>query len=423
MLQKSYKKKTITEDKGDRNNLTLEKPLDSITEEDLKRLIENQVLEKKDLDYKLSLPSNSDAEKKEFLADVSSLANSSGGDLIFGMAQENSTGLPIEVAGIDSENVDKEILRLESMVRDGIEPRIPSFATQPIKLSNSKTVLVLRVQKSWVSPHRVEFKGDHRFYARGSNGKYELDVGQLRNAFAFSNSLNENIKRFRENRVASIYANETPIPFYTTAKMILTLVPLASFNPSVSFDMEKARDKAQFFAPLRYHAGAIGSMRYNLDGLLSYGTDSHSELAFAYTQLYRNGILEVVDANTLQPSGQKNTIPSILFEEILISKLPDYLAGLQYLNVELPIIVFLTLVGVKGYSMTTDILTSVRQKSFELDKDVLLLPETIVNSYNNKAEQVLKPAFDAIWNACGFPRSQNYNEKGEWKPKKDFPFY
>lgn len=402
--------------------MTLEKPLDAITEEDLKRLIENQVLEKKGLDYKLSLPSSSDADKKEFLADVSSLANSSGGDLIFGMAQENSTGLPTEVTGIDSANIDKEILRLESMVRDGIEPRIPSFATQPIKLSNSKTVLVLRVQKSWVSPHRIEFRGDHRFYARSSNGKYELDVGELRNAFTFSNSLNENIKRFRENRVASIYANETPVPFYKTAKIILHLIPLVSFNPSVSFDMEKAREKAQFFAPLRFHAGAIGTMRYNLEGLLSYGTDSQSELAFTYTQLYRNGILEVVDSSTLQPSGQKNYIASTLFEGLLINRLPDYLAGLQYLSVEQPIVIFLTLVGVKGYTMATDILTSVRQRSYDLDKDILLLPETIVNAYGAKVDQVLKPAFDAIWNACGFPSSQNYNEKGEWKPKKNFPF-
>ena len=114
--------------------MTLEKPLDSINEQDLKQLIENQVLEKKGLDYKLSLPSNSDADKKEFLADVSSFANSSGGDIIYGMAQDNTTGLPMELVGIDSVNLDQETLRLESIIREGIEPRIPSVTPHLIKL-------------------------------------------------------------------------------------------------------------------------------------------------------------------------------------------------------------------------------------------------------------------------------------------------
>ena len=51
------------------------KDLAAITELDLKSLIENSVLEQKTLDYKKMLPGNSDSEKKEFLADVSSFAN------------------------------------------------------------------------------------------------------------------------------------------------------------------------------------------------------------------------------------------------------------------------------------------------------------------------------------------------------------
>ncbi len=400
--------------------MTLEKPLESITEDDLKQLIENQVLEKKRLDYKLMLPTNADVDKKEFLGDVSSFANSSGGDLIYGISQDNSSGLPRDIVGLDSGNVDREILRLESIIRDGVEPRIPSISVQPIRLTNSKTVLILRVQKSWVSPHRIRFKGDHRFYARSSNGKYELDVGELRNAFTLSNSLNENIRRFRENRIAAIHANETAIPFSKTAKIVLHIIPISAFDPSVSLDMEKARAEAKYFVPLRYSAGATGTMRYNLEGLLAYVTGS-SGLAFSYTQLYRSGIIEIVDSLTLDSNEGKKTIPSVLFEELLIGMLPNYLTGLKYLNVEQPIIVFLTLIGVNGYSMATDALTAVRQKSYEIDKDILLLPETITNSYETKAEKILKPAIDAIWNSCGFPKSPYFDEKGQWK--KPNPFF
>ena len=61
------------------------KSLDKITESDLQELIDNGVAEGKTLDYKEKLSGNSDAEKKEFLYDVSSFANASGGNLIFGI--------------------------------------------------------------------------------------------------------------------------------------------------------------------------------------------------------------------------------------------------------------------------------------------------------------------------------------------------
>ena len=391
--------------------MTLEKTLDSLTKEDLTQLIENQVIEKKDLEYKLSLPSNRDEEKKEFLADIVSFANSSGGDIIYGMAQDNTTGFPMELTGIGSANIDQEILRIESIIRDGIEPRIPSVITHSIALENSKAMLIIRIQKSWVSPHRIKFKGDHRFYARGTNGKYELDVGELRNAFTLSENINEKIKKFRENRISSIFANETPVAFYNNAKVVLHLVPLISFNPSTAYDIQRIASKVSYYKPM-YCSG--WGHRYNLDGLLSYSVGS-SELSHSYTQFYRNGIVEAVDGLLLKPDGTEKNIPSIAYERELISSLPDYLSGLKYLNVELPIVIFLTLVGVKGYAMTTS--SFFEGRSCLIDREILLLPEVLINSYEVNAAEVLRPIFDAVWNSCGFAKSLNYNDSGEWKPR------
>ena len=64
--------------------MSLNKPLDQIEERDLQELLAGQVSEHKTLEYKLALPGNSDSERKEFLADVSSFANAAGGDLIYG---------------------------------------------------------------------------------------------------------------------------------------------------------------------------------------------------------------------------------------------------------------------------------------------------------------------------------------------------
>jgi hypothetical protein len=153
--------------------------------------------------------------------------------------------------------------------------------------------------------------------------------------------------------------------------------------------------------------------RYNLEGFLTYSIGG-SGLSYSYTQVYRNGVIEIVDA--LELSGTKKIIPSIDYERDIIRVLPNYLLALKHLGVQLPIAVFLTLIGVKGYSMATSKLFEGESRT--IDRDILQLPEALVASYDIKTEVVLRPAFDAIWNSCGFAKSLNYDEKGEWKPQR-----
>lgn len=65
------------------------KHIDDITEEDLQLLVDDQISERKTIEYKISIPGNSDSERKEFFADVSSFANSEGGILVYGIEECN----------------------------------------------------------------------------------------------------------------------------------------------------------------------------------------------------------------------------------------------------------------------------------------------------------------------------------------------
>ncbi len=105
----------------------IQKPLDAISEDDLLALISNGVREGRAIDYKRELPGNSDGEKKEFLADVSSFANTSGGDLVFGI--DEAQGLPTQLTGVRSANADLEIRRLDSILASGLDPRIRCTAS------------------------------------------------------------------------------------------------------------------------------------------------------------------------------------------------------------------------------------------------------------------------------------------------------
>src|SRR5687768_1280670 len=137
----------------------VDKPLESITEQDLLDLISNKVREDKRIEFKVCLPGNSDKEKREFLADVSSFANASGGDLIFGMKAQS--GVASQLVGLQLASVDAEILRLENILRDSLDPRIPNIKLRGIDLT-SGAALVIRIARSWIPPHRVKHGGSSK---------------------------------------------------------------------------------------------------------------------------------------------------------------------------------------------------------------------------------------------------------------------
>jgi len=279
-------------------------------------------------------------------------------------------------------------------------------------VSNSKTILIIRIPRSWNIPHRVIFGGHDEFYSRSTNGKYRLDVSELRMAFNLSNTIAERIRRLREDRISKILANETPIPFLKTPKIVLHLIPIISLNPAQIYDISKIHNDPTKMPPI--NSSGL-DYKINFDGFLTYSQDNERKLS-SYVQLFKNGIIEAVESRLLVEHGEKLLIPSYRYEWYLIQSLDYYLDVFQILNVDPPVFIFLTLLGVKGYSMSVDRGISLNYESEIIDRDILLLPEVVIESYNIIKHNVLKPCFDSIWNACGYPRSMNYNEDEKWNP-------
>ena len=119
----------------------LQKPLSEITIDDLSELVANAVSESRNLEFKRELCGTTDSDKKEFLADVSAFANATGGDLIFGIDEVD--GVASAIVGVQNNDLDSQILRLESLIRDGIEPRIPGVRCQLIPSGSLGPVLIL----------------------------------------------------------------------------------------------------------------------------------------------------------------------------------------------------------------------------------------------------------------------------------------
>ena len=160
--------------------------LEQVDVSTLESLLTNEVSESKTIEYKRTLPGRGQSDTVPFLATVSSFANTSGGDLLLGV--EADDGVPVALPGMEIDSLDREKLRLQDMMRNGLEPRLPSEVDiQPVQVKPGKYVLLLRVPRSWVAPHRV--RQNNKFYARTSAGKYPLDVGEIRTAFTMSETV------------------------------------------------------------------------------------------------------------------------------------------------------------------------------------------------------------------------------------------
>lgn len=46
-----------------------------------------------------------------------------------------------------------------------------------------------------------------------------------------------------------------------------------------------------------------------------------------------------------------------------------------------------------------------------IDRDLLLLPEVIIEEYRKTAKENLAPLFVTIWQATGFDRNYNYDQQ------------
>ncbi len=380
-------------------------------EVDLRGLIEDGVPEGRAIEYKLELPGPTDSEKKEFLADVSSFANTNGGTMYFGISEDK--GIPTKLVGLSVSSVDEEIQRLENLLRNGLEPRLPVTRIFDVPLAESRVVLVLEIPRSWALPHRVSLKGHDKFYARNAAGKYPVDVTELRALFSQSETLVDRLKRFRHERLATIRAGESPLGSNALGKLVLHLIPLQSFEPGRFLDLSSLQQDFEL-KPL-YARGSSTSCRHNFDGVLKTAT-SPPVGTYGYLQIFRNGILETVDTGLLSVRDGKKYIPSVTFERELGETVKKYLRSQSAIGVQPPVYVALSLMGVQGYYMSVNEARYYRSDFSDagIDRDELVLPEIAATDPAVNPFELLKPIFDIVWNAAGWPESHNYSN-GEWK--------
>lgn len=376
--------------------------LDGLTFAELEKLL-GDAQESRTLEFKRELVGTKDEDKREFLADISAFANTMGGDIIFGV--ESKQGIAVAVRGVELNDPDAEIQRLENVLRTNLDPRLPRVEMRWISGSDGRGALVIHVPRSWAAPHRVTFRDHAKFYGRNSAGKYALDVGELRAAFVNAEGLIQSVRRFRQERVATVEADEGAVPLRSGAKMIFHIVPLSAFSAPQDIPLDANQSLIQ--PP---GSGMGFNYRHTLEGFSTYrGQENVIESMYTYALLFRSGIIEAVSVVGHEDEQGPFIAPETI-EWDLLKVFGSYCEILTKHAVEPPYYIFLSLTGVRNHSLrlARPFATPTQRR------DILLLPEVTIDDATQVPEQILRPLFDLFWNAFGFPTSYSFDKNGKY---------
>ena len=110
----------------------------TIAREVIEYLLQSKTEESRVLDYKseFKLDDRNETEKEEFAADITAFANTSGGQIYYGITEEREdgecTGLPDEAPGIEDFNdkaaLEKAIKSIENSLNERVQPRISGLS-------------------------------------------------------------------------------------------------------------------------------------------------------------------------------------------------------------------------------------------------------------------------------------------------------
>jgi hypothetical protein len=220
---------------------------------------------------------------------------------------------------------------------------------------------------------------------------------EIRNDVLLSESLTDKVRQFRDGRLAKIAADETPVPFTKYPKTVMQIYPISGLDPTRQVNPKSIDSRS--LPPL----GALSgwNFRFNFDGPLTFRRITDTECD-CYLQLFRNGAIESVSSWILKASPDNKMFSMGPVEDILIKGLEYYIKMEKILEFEPPFFVMISLLGVKGYKIS----------HIEIDRDSLILPDILLEDYESEPERILRPTFDAIWQAAGIGRSMSYDEEG-----------
>ena len=219
----------------------------------------------------------------------------------------------------------------------------------------------------------------------------------------------EFVKAFRDDRLAKIESGEIPVSLAEGSSTVLHLMPASAFAPAAQVDLSAALNQRT----LSGLTGESWGLSYDFEGLLVWES-SASEETTSYAQLFRSGVVELVDT-ALLASGASGEKPDIAdFEKTVYDSARNWISILRAVGAAGPLAAALTLTGVRGWSLSED-RSGGRLTPRPIDRDDLVISEAFLEDLGADPGPVMKALFDPIWNAGGHAGSPNFTAQGAFR--------
>ncbi len=386
------------------------KPLMSIMLSDLQSLCDASAPETTTMEFKeqLYLLELEKAEGKrrqveELCKDVSSLANSRGGDIIFGIA-EDSDGKAESVKSIPSIPHDDLQRQINTLLRANIDPPI-SITLHSIPVTDETVTIVLRVDQSTNAPHRVKYRDDKSvFWRRVGASCVQMDTREIHESFKANDMLSDRIKNFVHNRVNGVTTSSELCPIDGEGAIFVHLIPFDAFSSTVRLQREAIMEEFSSFTPT---VGGAGRWRKNVDGVCrqSSGSETHFRI-----QIYTNGIVEIALGGVLaQNNSEKYLHPKTCMD--ILEMLVSCVSRMRNLGLSSRIWFFFSLREMMGQVFNT---FNHYEYDGKFDRSTLFLPEVDVSDLCvDSFPAVARLVFDELCSAAGYSTSLRVDDDGK----------
>lgn len=249
---------------------------------------------------------------------------------------------------------------------------------------------------------------------RGVSGNVQLDVDQIRAAFLVAAGESDRLATFVRERLLKLRANDGPAKLPNVPKTVLHVIPAGALEGQVRLHLRDLEDpENRIHIPVLGQTGYDGR-RFNFDGFFTFSYDDEQR-THAYTQIFNSGIVESVESMTVHPRypNEGNKIYAIPLRKGLIGVLRSSFAILsERFNVRGPFNVALSFIGVENFEVIS---TRYHSPRATIDRDLLTIDVSIEDSLRpENLDAVVRPLFDALWQAAGSAHCTNFDAGGKW---------
>ena len=403
-------------------------PFDEIAATHILELRERAVREDRTLDFKRQINWDDDG-KVEILKDVSAMANSAGGTIVYGVVEGegDDSGVIVDLPGVQGASADDFHNRIDQLLQDGLDERIPGVLHRAIDRPQGGFYYVIRVPPSHLAPHMITRKTSKpRFYYRGTTTNQPMDARQIREVALRAEAAVDRATGTIRDRIAEakrIAATRQTVQTLAGSRggqdqALLHVVPL--FPAPVAWDfsdetiLERLRQVHPFGSSGRYGA----EERFALEGFFREAPTS--EDAFRRVVFLRNGAIEFQRYDILQEYEKRGDQPAVAYrfvadvvEDVVIEALNAIVPLVEAGLMALPAAIGLSLLGVGGSKLWPSGHYFGPPPGQPIRLDDVVIDPWLLHDFGPRLSRHLKQMFDVMWQAWGWQSSSNYGADGQ----------